>query len=649
MMDASGTSAIGRSVAVPGHPARDCGRRALAIIVFTWCVFAPCLPLRGEEPFDIRRATWTTEILAYRAGLREERPVVRGFRAAILDRAADAWPAVEPGLADSSELRRAADIVARRLAFDGLVLTTAAAIEALGPQRFAAPDSRGVEELKRVGLPVDLLTAFLPPGATDLRPDATIAYIAQRLRPAGLTEALRDELRGISFRFHASAPSFRAASDTGEWDVGLLRLQASSDHYYLGPGDGGAMDLLRQLVALHPSADVILSVQDVHVAGLRRLASEWGLAARAPRIRVLVEPLPVSQWAQDNGRAGTLTGDNGVTLRATLVPRYASRGEDGSTFVPGESFLMDSIAAAEHSVFQSPLIFQGGDLLMVNEGGRRVLLIGEGEVYRNTALGLTAAQAIEAFRVEMGADECLVLPACSYHIDYEVSIRATLAGVVVLVNDPVAAAKRVLAIGCKALEAWGAMKAAEAASCIALLAGARAAEAVDAISAVLDRRAVGPGQWPESLANAFSTGPVDSGVGNIQRFLLARDVLRAAGTSDEVAGVDTREQAYLDAIRRSFADREEMISRLAARAWRIARIPSFGEPGRGMNYLNGLHEPGRYLMPAYGGLYAPLDAEAAKAISAALGEGVHVVPVLSSESQRRVGAVRCSASIYPKL
>ena len=56
----------------------------------------------------------------------------------------------------------------------------------------------------------------------------------------------------------------------------------------------------------------------------------------------------------------------------------------------------------------------------------------------------------------------------------------------------------------------------------------------------------------------------------------------------------------------------------------------------------------RYIMPAYGGLYAPLDDAAAAAFRQALGPGVEIVPIDCAETQRRAGAVHCSCSAYPK-
>jgi hypothetical protein len=52
-------------------------------------------------------------------------------------------------------------------------------------------------------------------------------------------------------------------------------------------------------------------------------------------------------------------------------------------------------------------------------------------------------------------------------------------------------------------------------------------------------------------------------------------------------------------------------------------------------------------MPAYGGIYAPLDQAAKAAFEAAFGGRVRVVPVLCGESQRRSGAIHCSVSALP--
>src|SRR5690606_15211952 len=109
-------------------------------------------------------------------------------------------------------------------------------------------------------------------------------------------------------------------------------------------GDGGNLDLTRQLVEQLPSVDFLVSVERKFLDEFLRHASAWPLQ-RAEQLTVVVEDMTVSQWAQDNGKPGIVHGAQRDHV-AILVPRYASRGEDGSTFAPGESFLADGLAAA---------------------------------------------------------------------------------------------------------------------------------------------------------------------------------------------------------------------------------------------------------------------------------------------------------------
>ncbi len=78
-------------------------------------------------------------------------------------------------------------------------------------------------------------------------------------------------------------------------------------------------------------------------------------------------------------------------------------------------------------------------------------------------------------------------------------------------------------------------------------------------------------------------------------------------------------------------------------------VPSLSEAGRSLTYVNGIHDRTRYLMPAYGGLYRSVDEAAAAVFERVLGPDVHVIPVLSGESQRRSGAVHCAVSVYEVL
>jgi len=109
-------------------------------------------------------------------------------------------------------------------------------------------------------------------------------------------------------------------------------------------------------------------------------------------------------------------------------------------------------------------------------------------------------------------------------------------------------------------------------------------------------------------------------------------------------GLDPHSAAYLRSFQRRDAERRDLAATLRKWGYEVVKIPSLPEEKRGIDYLNGVHDRERYLMPAWGGLFAPLDDAARETFEKALGPGTSVVPVLSSESQRRGGAVHCSLS-----
>ncbi len=327
----------------------------------------------------------------------------------------------------------------------------------------------------------------------------------------------------------------------------------------------------------------------------------------------------------------------------------SSRREDGTVFVPGETFLADGLAAAGHVVVQSSLLFQGGNLLAVRDSGagERILLIGEAEIYRNTALGLTREQVLKAFATEFDVDRYVVLPAVSFHIDFDLTVRAHDGELIAFVNDDDRAVRLILELGTDALATHGALDAAAAQNAKTHLRAGRSREFLKSILDPVFRQANPGGQFPLSLANRFSAGPADSPVGNFQRFLVALDML-AAQTLAPAEWPGTRHaQAYMRSIRRRSTDRQGLHEQLRRLGWKVVPVPSLADADRGINYLNGLHERKHYIMPAYGEFYSPLDEAAAEVFVGAL-EGVEVVPILCGESQRRVGAIHCSVSAYPQ-
>ncbi len=593
------------------------------------------------------QALSTSDASYWSAG--EVRPAARGFRPALAGavNGTATIPAVPSR--DTPARSAAAGIIRKRLARDGMLVTLAAVIERLvAEERFrAAP----VSELAQVGFPVDWLRHW-EVSALDRRNRATL----DELLPAHVWQADDDPaalvavVRSATFAFKPSAPAFRAADESGRSAPAMIRLQATRGTYWQGPGAGGCLDLIRQLHQTLPETQFLVTVQATHLTDYRRTAIGWAQPRAPDGSQILATPMVVSQWAQDNGKAGVLVSDEGVPVRpACLVPRYASRFEDGSVFVPGETYLLQGVAAAGVPVVQSPLLFQGGNMLIVDDPRRgRIMLLGEAEIHRNRALGLSPTEVAAAFRIEFGVDECVVLPAVSFHIDFDVTVRSTEDGnIVALVNDHQAASDAVLVCGIDALERAGALEEAIASQVRAALRVRDYPAALERLMPVLEDNAVGPGRFPESFANLFSVGPVDSGVGNFRCFLMALDLTMNLYSPPQTPPASSHARAYLRSFHRRARDESRLRAILSDLGWQVVAIPSMSEAGRGINYLNGIHTPTRYLMPAYGGLYAPVDRLAKKALAVALGPQVSIVPILTAESQRRVGAIHCSASVFP--
>ena len=563
-----------------------------------------CL-LLGTTDIVVHRPEIPAATAAWRASLPEGRPALRGFRApAPSDQ--DQRPPID--LPPEENLRKAALIVSKNLARDGILATAAKATAILGG---AEPD-----RLRAVGLPIDWLEFF----------------------------------HGGRFEFRPTLPGFAAATESGEDPVALVRLQIASPDYWSGPGDGGSLDVVRQLLDALPESEFVASVEEKHLEKVLAAARGWNLG-REGRFVLVPEPLPVSQWAQDDGKPGLAPASRGSGKEiVTLAPRYASRGEDGALLVPGETFLLDGFAATGHRVVRSPLLFQGGDLLVARDpkSGERLLFLGEANVWRNTALGLSKDQVVEAFRIEFGVDRCTVLPAVSFHVDQELCFRAVGDKLVVFVADPVEAVRIVLRCGIEVLGSTGVLSSSQAAKARADLDEGKDQEFLASVVPAASTRCTGFGRFPESFARNFSRGPSDSGVGNLQRFLLALDLLMSWTLPVDELPLDPHSIAYLRSFQRQDAERREMVVNLRKSGCEIVKIPSLPEANRGIDYLNGIQLRGKCLVPVWGGLYAPLDEAALAAFRKRLGPEIAVIPVLTSESQRRGGALHCSASACPQ-
>ncbi|MBI5866050.1 MAG: hypothetical protein HZB38_16400 [Planctomycetes bacterium] len=532
----------------------------------------------------------------------EMRPALRGFRASAGKLALPLQATSAPDA--SPAVREARAYVGRRLATDGLLRTLDGVIERLGPdfrEQLAAVDRRSPDagallaQLAATGLPLDLLAMC----ADDADPDDALWSVLRRAaadKPPTTTPA---------FRFRASRAGFRLAEEDGTRSAAALRLQMTRATDWMGPDDGGSLDILRQFCRIGSPASLHALIHAPEAEALRDAARIW----RSPRaVELAIESCPatLAQWAQDNHKYGWIEADGHLTT-AAIVPRYASRGEDGAVFVPGESLATADLP----NRISSPLLFQGGNLLCVADpvAGQRVLLIGEADVHRNVAFGLTPEQVIEAFQTETGVDRCVVLPAVSFHIDFEVCPRVVDGRVVVFMNDQDAAARIVLRCGLAVLKDAG----------------------------VLDEKSV----------RRFARSPGDSGVGNLYVFLFAMDWMLASSLQPQDIPSD-RTFGTLRAMRRNAQDREAIAKQLADLGWRIVRVPSISNEERGINYLNGLSLLKTQYVPVWGGLYADLDRAALDVYRKTVGPSVEVVPILTSETQRRGGGLHCAVSVVPE-
>ncbi|HYE03675.1 MAG TPA: hypothetical protein VD963_10630 [Phycisphaerales bacterium] len=574
-------------------------------------------------------------------------PANRAHRAPLLGGAAP-WPDDLPAAGDDPALARAAREVAVSLAPRGLLVATGRAIAILGAARLASA-ARGAPNgalalLARVGVPVDLLGFLAPPqpapgraGEAAADAAATVRWLAERFA-AGGAAFVESAAREARFGFRPTLPGFRAASDAGDEAAGLARLQLPRGDFFTGPGIGGGLDLLGAVLASAGCAGYV-SVQREHVAALLRALRRWA----APPARLLVSPaeLPVSQWAQDNSKPGRVGARSAV-----LLPRYASRGEECSRLVPGDTAVLACLARdlGDRAVFaQSPLLFQGGNAVIAPDPARgRVLLLGEAEVWRNRALGLSAAQATEALRLEFGADRCTVLPAASYHADYEISVRAGVHGVTAFVNDTPAAVRLALGCGVATLAQAGLCAGPAARRARRGLVQADSRPAAEVAASVLARFAC-PGGVTFELAQALGERGDGTVVADLGLLMWAVDTARALAG----AGGDAATEAADEVRRDRELDRARLGTELSELGWEVIPVPSTSAGRLSACAVNAVHLPETVLVPGRGGMFSELDAQAAAAI------GTRIAPasvrvLAARESLGRGGGVHCSASIWPR-
>lgn len=615
---------------------------------------SPIRPLRVRKNSDqfirVVRANVSAAALAYRSSQEMTASPLRGFRAPILDEINEPHNLNLDAAKLTPTQREAAEIVSQHLARDGILQTLARVIEVLGPAKFNTGDPTLLNELWNVGLPVDWLENFQI-GQNDSRtPMALVPLIARSQTSGESSNSLRSKLGSATFRFVKSRGDYRVATESGEQEMGLVRLQVGGG-YDNGIVPGDSLHLTSQLVATLPDVDFVAGVPEEYLNNLSWLALNCWPLKRTNQFTFVPEKSHLTPWAQDNGKAGIAGVDPNKSLRAAiLAPRFASQSEDDSIFVPGDSYLMDGFRAAGIEVVHSPLHFQGGNLLPVNDAvsGKRILLVGEAEIYRNTALGLSRDQVLEAFRIEFGVDACVIIPAASHHLDYDISVRSQPGKVMAFVNDATAAARLIALRGIDALELCRGLSPAEAKDVREQLSARKDTQVCRTLFRAIERFRNAQSRFPISIVEKFATAKTDSPQGNFQCFLVALDVLASLSKNAD-APKDKATQQYYDALREVQSATQRQVDVLEKLGWKIVRIPSMPDLYRSINYLNGIHDRTRFVMPMVGGFYDSVDRAALGAFKEALGPDIKISGILCGASERNHGAVHCVVSVFPRL
>lgn len=575
-------------------------------------------------------------------------PEVRSFRAPIVEDALGPVPLRASDAGYSEAERRAALIVAQHLARDGIAATLVRVLAELGPSSFTSPTPDQLRRIMAIGLPVDLLRGVVLPEQAEASAEKVVAWAAGRLNAGASPDEAARTAAALPYSFRPTVPGFRLAGEAGEHSIELVRAHANADRLIGGLGGGGAYDLLRQLFWPLPGSSFRVHIREAHAEALQRALGGW-VTGDPARVRIIAEPVPMAQWAQDNGKPGFIIDSEGVRTRATICPRYSGRGEAPLNFMPGESSAIRSFAATGERVIQSPLMFAGGNVILARDPGtnRRLLFIGEAEIARNHALGLTRPQILDAFKAEFAADHVEVLPAVSFHIDLEVTFRVIDGRLTAFVNDSRAGARHVLACAADALRAAGIVRPDEARALREHALADRLDIVVTALSQVLVPAVGADGVLPADFARHFADGDADWAAANLRRILLAIDIASASSREIQPKDLDIPTAVYLESLRRAEADRLALRQQLGALGLPVVLVPGISAEGLSLAPLNGIHAPGLYLMPASGGLFEPFDLAAKNVLQGAMGPSVSIVPIRSAETQQREGGVHCAISAYP--
>jgi len=696
------------------EPVRLCAFVSIPYTLFLSCLVwlmlsfsaGPCLCL----PITVIKQVISPSILAARKKEIDRIPELPTFHAPILQQKRKVISSPElPG-----DFSKAKNVVQRNLAESGLLKTLLKVMREVPELSYQQNGRANKSLLEEIGLPVRLLSCYSSDDPPIAGLDQIVASIAKQSLKKGTGDVMKSQGTGAvkscqpkwKFDFVPSLPGFKLLPENGVCRIEAMRMQLYPLDYAKGPGDGCIVDIVRQMLLCTSHEKFLISVCPCEVNPFTGLLQAWNVP-NPERIILMEDESVSSQWAQDNCKTGTLFDQWGGRFREyiTLVPRFASVGEDYSEYRPSESFIFDQIQRAGWRVVQSPLLFQGGNVLPVKnlKTGELIVFAGQAELVRNTRLGLKPEEVLEAFRKEWGADRIEVLPPLSFHIDLEVSFRWHNGKLIAFVNDSMSAARLIVKCGIKGLCACSLLPESEARELIWWLEHSeRAAEPkysqlLQILWSKVNEFRDEKGQFASDQADSFVISDEESGSANLSRFLLGLDLLSAAhkegkkfwgklagapmrrggegergkgGDGERLAKVapmgrkgegesletgtpmadDQYSRKDLFEYYRLLLEREEQRVQLKkfllSLGIEVIPLPSTSDDDVSLNYINAVQDLDSVYVPAFGGMFQDIDRKVLEIVQGSLGSKVKIYPIRNSVTQSQCGGVHCSVSVY---
>lgn len=573
-------------------------------------------------------------------------PPLRGFRSPVSQQRNNTWMFRPPTQDKSQQYELAATYAAQNLARMGLIRTTMNIM-----QQFDLPwlldDKLDLPQLQAVGIPSDLLDFFT------INDQTIKETIVNWFRVGGSKQAIKQHAASATFNFTQSHEGFEAIVDDGSEPIGAVRMQLPIAGYQTGPTDGSTLDVLRQFFERDGNEQLWASIHKRNLEVVSSEINKWE-TKESKTVRLVSTPAPFTRWAQDNAKPGFAfkSADQREVELITLLPRYANQNEQMSKFFPGDSLLFEVIDEVVGRCVSSPLLFQGGNLLIFKNPNtnKRIMLLGEAEVYRNIALGLTQQQTIEAFKVEFAVDQIVIFPAITFHVDMEVTLRRVGNTIVACIVDEIKASRIIIDEAISAFAISNLIHPTQLKRLQQLSADDELVKLAKSLRQLINTLKDGSYSLSREAASALVKSQFESPQLNGQRFLLAVDYITVKAMQTENfldTKISAREQEYLESLSTRSAERDELADQLTDLAIAIHRVPAFGDEEIGINYLNVVHLSDTVIFPSLGGFFEPLDEAAAKKFQTAFGNNVKIEPFATAAAQQAYGGVHCLVSLYP--